>query len=197
MDNPSQNLKSRFPIFTCFILGVSILSTAFPQVSSALIYDRIALFNGEIWRLFTSHLVHFTQIHLLYNLTAFGIVGWIIEYKNYQYFKLLCFLMAFFISVLLMMLKPNMSYYGGLSGLASGAIYYLALHGLAESKKIWRLLCLAILWLLPLKIFLEMKANQSLLIHSEYFVIMPLSHIIGCVVAVFLFVIIKWFKRDF
>jgi len=194
MDDPSENIRSRFPIVTCCILGASILSTILPQVSSILIYDRFAIVNGEIWRLFSSHLVHFTGLHLFYNSIAFGIAGWIIEYKNYQYFILLCLLMAFFISLFLMMLKPNMMYYGGLSGLASGAIYYLALHGLRESGT-WRLLCLAILFLIPIKIFLEMKTNQSILVHSEYFVVMPLSHIVGCVVALFLFFVLKFNKN--
>jgi len=194
MDNPSKNLKSRFPIVTCCILGVSILSIVFPQVSSILIYDRFAIIDGEIWRLFSSHLVHFTGLHLFYNTIAFGIAGWIIEYKNYQYFILLCLLMAFFISLFLMMMKPNMIYYGGLSGLASGTIYYLALCGLRESRT-WRLLCSAILVLIPIKIFLEIKENQSLVIHSEHFIVMPLSHSVGCVVALFLFLTLQFNKN--
>jgi rhomboid family GlyGly-CTERM serine protease len=181
-----KSLKSRFPIWTCFILGLSIISSALPEVSSALIYDRVALFKGEVWRLFSSHLVHFTDLHLFYNLMAFGIAGGIIEYRGYQHFVLLCLLMAFFISVCLMVMKPDMIYYGGLSGLASGSIYYLALFGLRESQP-WRLVCILTLFFVPIKIFLEIAMSQSILAYSAPFRIMPISHLIGCLVALFLF----------
>ncbi len=188
MDILPKSLTSRFPIWTGLILGLSIISYASPQVSSALIYDRAALFKGEIWRLFTSHLVHFTPLHLFYNLIAFGIAGWIIEYRGYQHFVPLCLLMAFFISVSLMVMKPGMIYYGGLSGLASGAIYYLALLGLRESPP-WRLVCILTLFFVPIKILLELEMNQSLFAYSEPFTIMPISHIIGCLVALVLFLV--------
>jgi rhomboid family GlyGly-CTERM serine protease len=188
MDILPKSIKSRFPIWTGLILGLSIISYAFPQVSYALIYDRAAIFKGEVWRLFSSHLVHFTKLHLFYNLMAFGVAGWIIEYRGYQHFVPLCLLMAFFISVFLMVMKPGMIYYGGLSGLASGAVYYLALFGLRESHP-WRLVCIVTLFFVPIKIFLEMDMNQSIFAYSGPFMIMPLSHIIGCLVAVFLFLV--------
>jgi len=191
MDNRPKGIKSRFPIWTCFILGLSIISYALPQVSSILIYDRVAIFKGEIWRLFTSHLVHFTTLHLFYNLMAFGVAGWIIEYRGYQHFVLLCLLMAFFIGVFLMVMKPDLIYYGGLSGLASGSIYYLALFGLRESQP-WRLMCIVTLFFVPIKILLEIDMSQSILAHSGPFTLMPLSHIIGCLVALFLFFAIKF-----
>ncbi len=183
---PKRSLKSHFPIWTCLILGLSIISYALPQVSSALIYDRVAIFEGEVWRLLSSHLVHFTKLHLFYNLIAFGIAGWIIESRGYQYFVSLCLLMAFSISVFLLVMKPNMIYYGGLSGLASGSIYYLALLGLREPQP-WRLMCIVTLFLVPIKIFLEIDMSQSILNYSGPFSLVPLSHIIGCLVAIFLF----------
>ena len=111
MDSLPESIKSRFPIWTCFILGLSLISYAFSQVSSAFIYDRAAIFQGEVWRLFSSHLVHFTKLHLFYNLMAFGVAGGIIEYRGYQHFVPLCFFMAFFIGVFLMVMKPGMIYY--------------------------------------------------------------------------------------
>jgi hypothetical protein len=122
---------------------------------------------------------------------AFGVAGWIIEYRGYQHFALLCILMAFFISVFLMVMKPGMIYYGGLSGLASGSIYYLALFGLRESQP-WRLVCIVTLFFVPIKIFLEIDMSQSILAYSGPFTLMPLCHIIGCLVALFLFFALKF-----
>jgi rhomboid family GlyGly-CTERM serine protease len=194
MDIPPKNLKSRFPIWTCLILGLSIISYALPQVSSALIYDRLAIFEGEVWRLLSSHLVHFTKLHLFYNLMAFGVAGWIIESRGYQYFVPLCLLMAVFIGVFLLVMKPDMNYYGGLSGLASGSIYYLALFGLREPQP-WRLMCIVTLFLVPIKIFLEIDMSQSVFAYSGPFSLVPLSHIIGCLVALFLFFAIKFHEN--
>ncbi|RKZ42440.1 MAG: rhombosortase [Candidatus Parabeggiatoa sp. nov. 3] len=188
MDILPKSIKSPIPIWTTLILGLSIISYASPQISSALIYDRAAIFQGEIWRLITSHLVHFTPLHLINNLIAFGIAGWIIENRGYQHFVPLCLLMAFFITVSLIVMKPNMIYYGGLSGLASGSIYYLALLGLRESPP-WRLVCIVTLFFIPIKIVLEIEINQSIFAYSQPFTIMPHSHIIGCLVALILFLV--------
>ncbi len=187
-----KRIISQTPIWTIFILGLSIVSYALPEVSSAFIYDRTTILKGEIWRLLSSPLVHFTNIHLFYNLSGFGIAGWIIEHKNYRHFGLLCVLMAFFINLSLMIMKPNMIYYGGLSGLVYGSICYLALWGLRDSQP-WRFISLVILLVIPIKIILEIYLNKFILPYSrqQIFTPIPLSHIVGCLVALFMFFAIK------
>lgn len=186
-------INSYTPIWTLSILLLSIISYALPEVSSTFIYDRTAILKGEVWRLLTSHLVHFSNLHLFYNLLAFAIAGLIIEHQGYRYFALLCLLMAFFISVFLMIMKPDMHYYGGLSGLAYGSIYYIALFGLNKSPP-WRLMCVVTIFILPLKIILEIYLGESILPGQQNFTVMPLSHIIGCLVALLLF-FARWFKN--
>jgi rhomboid family GlyGly-CTERM serine protease len=189
MDIP-KTIISHTPIWTLSILVLSIICYALPEISSTFIYDRTAILQGEIWRLFSSHLVHFSNLHLFYNLVSFGIAGLIIEHQGYRDYALLCLLMAFFISVFLIILKPDMQYYGGLSGLAYGSIYYIALFGLNESPA-WRLICIVTIFLLPLKIILEIYLGESILpyLGQQNFTAMPLSHIIGCLVALLLFFI--------
>jgi GlpG protein len=182
----------QIPILTILILGLSIVSYILPEVSSVLIYDRPTILKGEVWRLFSSPLVHFTRIHLFYNLLGFAIAGWIIEYKKYQYFGLLCLLMAFFISLSLMIMMPNIIYYGGLSGLVYGSICYIALWGLHESQPL-RSISLVIIIIIPTKIILEIYLNGFILPYSkqQIFTPIPLSHIVGCLVALFMFFAIR------
>ena len=100
--------------------------------------------------------------------------------------------MAFIIGTALFILKPAMTYYGGLSGLACGFIFYCALLGVAASnprRKISKL----IIFFLPIKILLESYNNASILPYwgQQTFVIMPVSHITGIVVALLFYFVLK------
>lgn len=182
----------RLPVWTSLVVLLSIAAYVVPELYPFFIYDRLAILRGEAWRLWSSHLVHFNAIHLFYNILVFGVSGWIIESKGDRHFGLLCILMAFFIGIFLMLMKPAMRYYGGLSGLACGSIYYLALFGLGESKFLHRV-SLLILLLVPIKISFEIYSGESVLPYDGKinFITIPLSHIIGILIASFLFFILK------
>jgi len=180
---------SRIPIHTIVVLALCIASSKVNALSSLFVYDREAIFRGELWRLITSHFVHFGDMHLIYNLIVFGIAGWIIEYKQYRYFKLLCFVMACSISTTLIFFKPNMIYYGGLSGIACGSIIYCSLLCLREPSP-WRNISMCTIIFLFVKISFETYNGGSLLPYWETldFVPIPLSHIIGSLTAIILFI---------
>ncbi|MHC4560373.1 MAG: rhombosortase [Planctomycetota bacterium] len=194
---PLKSLFSHVPIVTLLVLFASVLSFVSSQISSVFIFDRNAAVNGEVWRLLTAHFVHFTPVHLAYNLLIFGVVGSIVEKKSSRRFGLLCVLMAFFISTSLFILRPAMGYYGGLSGMACGSIYYCALLG-ARKPHPWRTVCTLIIFLLPIKIVLEVYNDGSILPYGgqQPFVTMPISHIIGIVVAVLFYLAVVTDKTD-
>lgn len=185
MDEKKQkSIIMGLPIFPILIILVSLLSSVLPELSSVFIFDRSALVRGEIWRMFTCHFVHFSYPHLSYNIFAFGIAGYVIKKKNYPHFCLLYLCLAFTISISLFILRPTMNYYGGLSGIACGALYYIALKGIKEPSP-WKRICVLIVFFLPIKIALEIYNNTSVLPYWEHqsFVPMHTSHIIGCLVA--------------
>jgi len=181
-------------LFTFIIILVSILSSYFPELYSFFIFDRSALIRGEVWRIFTCHFVHFSSLHLVYNLFVFGIAGYIIRKKNYPHFGWLCLWLSFAISISLFILKPNMHYYGGLSGVACGALYYCALMGFNESRP-WQTICFLVILLLPIKMIVEIYSGASILPYWEYqsFIPMQTSHIIGCLAAAALY--LREYKR--
>ncbi len=187
-----KSIIKDLPIFTPVILFVSMLSFFSPEVASMLIFNRTTVAQGELWRLFSSHFVHFTNTHLAYNLLAFGVAGWIVERKSHFHFCLLYMLMTLAISLALFVLKPSMNYYGGLSGIACGFIFYCALLGAGESGP-WKTISKLVIFILPIKIIIEIYSKASILPHwgQEAFVTMPTSHLAGIAVAFLFYSFVK------
>ncbi|MEN8135222.1 MAG: rhombosortase [Thermodesulfobacteriota bacterium] len=179
----------RLPKTTIGVLSLSVAAAIFPDLSSAMIYSRSAMTSGEVWRMISCHFVHFDLLHLTYNLLAFGVAGVIIENRGYPYFKSLLFSTALTISFVLFLFKPNMTLYGGLSGLACGSILYFAFWGIIESQP-WRTTCFLLIFLILLKISLEFIYGSSALPFSweNTFVIAPLSHLTGALSAALFFI---------
>ena len=185
-----QSIISSLPVCTLSILFISIITFISSDVSSFFIYERVAILNGEIWRLVTGHLVHFNIPHQLYNLIAFGMMGWMIEHKKCRHFFLLCLLISFSIGIFLVIVKTEIAFYGGLSGLACGLLIYLALAGLRD-KGPWRTLCCAMLFIVPIKIFFEVYVGESILPYPKgaSFTTMWEAHAIGSLIALLAFAI--------
>jgi rhomboid family GlyGly-CTERM serine protease len=158
-----QILDRRLPVITLLLAGGALVIALFPGWSSWLIYDRPAILSGEIWRMFTGHWIHFSTSHLVYDLLALGIAGWIIETKNLPHFGWLCLLAPWLISAVLLVSEPQMNLFGGLSALATTAIVYLALFGLHDAPP-WRWVCLAALLGIAGKIFFEMSTGRMIFV---------------------------------
>ncbi len=188
-------MKYHLPIISIFIIAIALAAYIFDTMSSTLIYDRDAILDGEYWRVLSGYFVHFSGLHLSFNVIAFGVTGWIIEERGYPGYSLLIFMMAFTIGVSLMVLKPDMKLYGGLSGIAHGSLVYLALFGLKESY-FWNRMSWLILVFVPIKIGTEIVIGSSLAYSTETFVPIALSHLIGVVVALTQFYILQTIERQ-
>lgn len=177
-------MSSSLPVYTLLVTATSLLVFGRADVESMLIFDRSAILNGELWRLWSGHSIHFSNTHLAYDLLAFGLAGGLLEYRAYPGLPVLYLLMAMTISLVLLLFRPEMAYYGGLSGLACGAVVYLALHGLHKNSAL-RLPSAAILVFMLVKIVAELCTSQSLLPTGEQgtAITMPLSHLTGAAVA--------------
>jgi len=189
-------LNSRLPVYTLFILATSVLAYTLPGVASLLIFDRLAILNGEAWRVLSGHTVHFSSTHFVYDLLAFGLAGGVIEYKRYPGCGVLYVVMAFSIGVSLLVFKPGMDYYGGLSGLACGAVVYLALFGLHGTPTL-RLVSVMVLVLVVSKVAFELYTGQSVLLSNrqEPFISMPISHLVGVLSASSVFFYVGYHTR--
>ncbi|RMF83648.1 MAG: rhombosortase, partial [Nitrospinota bacterium] len=144
-----------------------------PGLAPLMVYDRTAILSGEVWRLITGHWVHFSFSHLFYDLLAFGLAGWLTEYRGYPYFGLVITLSTLGISGALLIMEPEVTRYGGLSGVATAVLVYLTLEGLLEPPP-WRGMCITVLALTVGKILLESITEQPLLASVDRIPFVPI-----------------------
>lgn len=184
---------SRVPAWTLGICAAALLVYFSPGFPDVLVFERAAIEGGEYWRLVTGHWVHFTTPHLLYNLVVLGIAGAVIETRGYGSLGLLVLLAAALVGAVLFLAEPGMTRYGGLSGIATAAVTYLALHGINDPPP-WRYVAVAILIGLVVKFAAEFGAGQSLMPGVEHarFRTVPLSHAAGALAAALAFFLSLW-----
>jgi rhomboid family GlyGly-CTERM serine protease len=171
------------PIITLIVVALSVLVHALPS-TTLLAYNRQAILAGEWWRLATGHWVHFSAQHFLYDTAAFGILGWMIETRGEKNFAALCLISVFTISVSMLLFEPRLQICGGLSGLATATLVFLALNGLGE-KGPWQWLCGTALIICVVKLSFELLTGKFLVLHTPAsFSPAPSNHIAGALTAV-------------
>ncbi|MGA3283497.1 MAG: rhombosortase [Verrucomicrobiota bacterium] len=170
----------RIPVVTLTIVGAAVVVCFLPRIHPALVYDRPAILGGELWRLITGQWVHFSAGHFLYDTLALGIAGWMIESRGYPNFGWLCALSPLVIGITLLALEPQLKICGGLSGVATAAVVFLTLHGLAENGA-WRWICLAVLTATVGKIVYETMTGRFIFVNfpDPSLALVPASHIAG------------------
>jgi len=160
--------------------GAALLALLSPAVSNWLIYDRLLLFRGQVWRAWTGHIVHFGSSHLLWDVVVFLPAGCWLEYRwpsMARWFYLVC---PLGISGALLLLEPTLQRYAGLSGLATGTLVLLAALQLQRTKEepAWFWIC--VLALVGAKIGTELFTGAPLMV-TDFVGIrsVPLAHIGG------------------
>lgn len=180
-----SGLVRRLPVITLLLVGAAAMVTLFPSCQSWLVYNRSAILSGEIWRMFTGHWVHFSTSHLVYDSLVLGVVGWIIETQKLPNFGWLCLLAPWLISGVLLVVEPQLEWFGGLSALASTAVVYLVLFGLRSTGP-WRWACLAALVGMAGKTVFEITTGSMMFAttRNDSVAVCTASHISGVLMAV-------------
>jgi len=157
-----------------------------PGISSQLAWDRRALADGELWRLITGHLVHFSWNHLGWDLLVFAVLGGIWECSGHRYDLVASSLVAACaISLVVLVLHPDMSSYRGLSGVDSCLVMALVTQSLQRARhagKYW--LCAALLATLLAglaKVGYELATGGTVFVDAAEagFVPVPVAHLVG------------------
>jgi rhomboid family GlyGly-CTERM serine protease len=187
-------LSRRVPVMTLIVVGAALAIFIFPGIDSWLVYDRSAILKGQLWRLITGQWVHFSTSHLVYDTLAFGIAGWMIESSDCSHFGWLCGISPVAIGIGLLAFEPQLVICSGLSGMATGAVVFLALWGLGE-RGIWRWVCLLVLTAIIGKIAIETLTGHFIFLKLEdpSIALVPASHIIGGLTAL---VVYAWSKAQ-
>jgi rhomboid family GlyGly-CTERM serine protease len=175
-----------FPGATLAIALVTGLVFCFPAVNEALIYSRSAILQGQIWRAWTGHMVHYSASHFLWNLVIFLAAGcWLesIRPRSARWFYLLC---PPVIAATLLFGDTELERYAGLSGLATGLLIFLALVQLSENNAEPTWFWVGVFGLVAVKIALETVTGVPLLVHDfAGFRVVPLAHFSGACSGIF------------
>lgn len=172
--------------FTMVLVGISLLSYAIPLLENRFVYERDLVGSGEIWRLISGNWVHFSLDHLLYNLLIVGVCGVWLEIREPRGFRLLSLITMLGVGLYSYHFLPEMVQYGGLSGLATALVVYLALDELRADppyKPVW----LVLLVLVGGKVAFEAASGTALFVTATHsFEVVPAVHMVGVVMAVFM-----------
>lgn len=192
MDAAARLITTAFPRQTLLLAGGAAVVFFWPVLSGLLIYDRTAIADGEWWRLLSGNLVHYSALHFVYNVAAVLVAGTLVELRGYSRLWLVCLVAAAAIGAAIYTMNPELRYFGGLSGIATAVIVYLCLNGLTETGA-WRTLCRATLALVSAKIVAEVIFDASLMPYGEPqpFVPVPLSHAVGAIAALLVFLLTR------
>lgn len=172
-------------LLTLFIAGFAIILYCFPRLSGLCIYDRQAILNGELWRLLTAPFVHFSGSHIFWNLLIFSIAGFAVNGSRFPCFWIVCSISISLPGLTFILAIPEIEYYGGLSGAATGAAAYFCLCSFFNARKrreIW----LVILVVILTKILFEAVMNEPIFARAGEipFRVLPEAHVAGCLGAI-------------
>ena len=177
---PNEERTAQRAISTrSWTLSIAALATAFwffPSLTDALIYDRAAIQAGEIWRLWSGHLVHFSASHFWLDGTAFLLCGWLLETRTHRSRPLYFLGAPAVISLTLFAFVPDMARYGGLSAFVMATLVYIALTIVRQGP-------VSIGW--TVLVVLGAKTGYELIYRSSLFAslpsvsVAPASHLAG------------------
>lgn len=105
----------------CIVLLLLVLQAVGDAPRLLLRYERDALLHGELWRLFTAHLVHLGWAHALLNAGGLLLCAWIAP-ARFGARRLMCdgLWLGGCVSLLLLAFSPEVAHYVGLSGVLYG-----------------------------------------------------------------------------
>ena len=114
-----------------------ILSGLGDDARALLRYDRAGLAEGELWRVFSGHLVHLGWIHAVLNLGAFALLSSLFAGElRWADWLLTGVIAALTISLGLWFFAPETSWYVGLSGVLHAWFLLGALQTLRHSPRL-------------------------------------------------------------
>jgi rhomboid family GlyGly-CTERM serine protease len=176
----------RLPWVTVLVVALALSVRITPgPTQEGWIYNRIAILHGQVWRLWTGHLVHFSASHLGWNLLVIGLTGIWIERAGFCGGRWLFIVSPLCISLALLIWDPALNRYGGLSGMATASTTFACLSECRRNTKQTALWCTALV-MIGIKIGWEFFSGHSAFAHFDERQVqaVPLSHLAGMGTAV-------------
>jgi len=129
----TESFLSHAGVVTLSILGLCVVIYLFrfePQLYASMWFPADAGFsNGEIWRWVTPALIHFSAMHIVFNLLWWWYLGGQVEQRFSSLFLLLFMLFAAIVSNYAQFATSGSFRFGGLSGVVYALIGYCWAYG--------------------------------------------------------------------
>ena len=137
-------LRASWAVAGCFALVSLSLQLGGSATRDALMYDRLRIAGGEIYRLASGHLVHLDWRHLLLNLAGLALV-WALVGDRFRGrdWLVIAAVSAASIDAAFWWLMPELRWYVGLSGLLHGLLVAGAL-GLYRERRVESMVLLVV-----------------------------------------------------
>ncbi len=188
-----RRLKSaaeHLPGVSLVLVAAACLVMAFPSLADRLQYDRSAVVEGELWRIATCHLTHWSFEHLFWDVTALLFLGFVIEQDKRRRLLTCMGLSAVLIPLAVCACMPELSTYRGLSGIDSAVFMLLAITLLSDSWDQrdwgWTLVCTAVMGGFTAKTGFEFVTDTTLFVDATAAEMLPvpLAHVVGAGIGV-------------
>jgi rhomboid family GlyGly-CTERM serine protease len=177
-------IRRRLPLATIALAASAIGVALVPALQRVLVLDRDAVAAGELWRVATGSLVHFSTSHLLYDLAVVVLVSALLERRGWPVAPIVL-ASATAIGAAVLMFTPEISRYGGLSGVACTLVALYALDCLTV-RGAARGAGVLVLVLSAVKLAWEMGSGTFVFVGDagDAFRPVPLAHVVGGAVGV-------------
>jgi rhomboid family GlyGly-CTERM serine protease len=172
--------QTRHWIVLAIIGLISIIGFFTDPVSSEwFAYNRTAISNMEIWRLFSGHFLHTNLAHLMLNLLGVALL-WALhgEYYSPKPLSALLLGLTLLTSVFIFYFSPSMQWYVGLSGVLHGLFVWGAVKDVQLGEKTGVLLLIGIALKIAYEQFVGGTENIAALIQANVAVD---SHLYGAI----------------
>lgn len=170
----------RLPWWSIGLVAGCVAAWAIAPLADLLIYKRDAIAQGECWRLFTGHIVHYSGTHLLNNFLVLVPAALLIEVRSRRDLMRVLLVSMSAIGLAIWVFQPGISTYAGSSGIALALVTFAGLRGMQGNPR-WRMVCGLVLILVAGKL-----AGESLFgwqpvdwERAAGFVTVKLAHVTG------------------
>lgn len=198
-----NNMKSKMKIdnrfwvlFVGFIAVMILIELMGDPVNSWLRYDREQILAGQVWRLFTGHLVHLGWEHLLLNLAGL-VLTYLVFYRYLADGQgvFAVFFIALGVSAGLLLFNPGLAWFVGLSGLLHGLLMFAALLAVFDKTNANRKFYIIFIILILIKIGYEQVIGPmpTSAVLKNYKIISD-AHLYGAVSGVVLYIFTFLFR---
>jgi rhomboid family GlyGly-CTERM serine protease len=164
---------------TLALAAATIIVAFVPALQRALVLDRDAVGAGQLWRVATGNIVHFSASHLLLDLLAVTVAGLLLERRGWSLGAILV-AASIAIGTAVLAFAPELARYGGLSGIAFTLVVLYALDCLTERGPM-RMVAVLALALTAAKVGWELSSGAFVFVGGagDAFQPVPLVHLVG------------------